>query len=71
MSFRPESKKLFFQIIADLFILSFVFYLILLWIDRAYKDYVRIYFDSNIILGIVIVTGAITVLARARKRKPQ
>lgn len=71
MSLNPEHKKLFFQIIADLFILSFVFYLILLWIDRAYKDYVSTYFDPNIILGIVIFTGAITVLARARKVKPQ
>lgn len=69
MSLHPETKKLFFQIIYDLFIASFVFYLILLWMDRAYKDYVSIYFDPNIILIIVITCGAVTVVARARKIK--
>jgi len=63
------TRKLFYQIIYDLFIIAFVFYLIFIWIDRAFKDYISQYFNLNIVLVIVFVAGFFTVIHRAKRER--
>lgn len=66
MKFNQEKTELFYQITYDLFVISFVFYLIFSWVDRAYSAYISLYFNLNIILVVVFISGFLTVLRRAR-----
>ena len=58
--FMQNRSQLFYNIIQDLFVISLIAYLVLLWLDSAFSQYVSDFFSLNIILAIVLGAGILT-----------
>lgn len=64
MKLDIKKVNLFYVIVSDLFAISLVGYLLFLWLDRAYSQYISNYFSLNIILVIVLLSGIVTAVLR-------
>lgn len=64
---HQEKKELFYGIIYDLFIISFIAYLIFIFIDRNAHKYISDYFNPNLILIIIFLSGFLAILKPGKR----
>lgn len=59
-------NKLIAKFINDIFVISFITYVIYLGLELLFEGLISNYFDLNILLVVVLITGLLIILEKRR-----